>query len=118
MLLNQEVYYYTNDYEGIPQGLHECTVYDIREDGTANFKSEYHEVMGSCIRDSSNTWLIHNGNGYGVMDTTKESTPYLFFLMGNSVRIEDLPCDDEVRLMLALKYVFHMTSHNGMHWYS
>lgn len=49
--------------------------------------------------------LIHKEDGPAVLITRGDITQYRFVIHGVNVRIEDLPIDDEQKLLLKLKYV-------------
>ena len=46
--------------------------------------------------------IWHRENGPAVINYDQKCVR--FFLHGTSVKIEDLPCDDETKVLLALKY--------------
>jgi hypothetical protein len=62
-------------------------------------------------------WFFHRTDGPAISIPFNNERLYTFMLNGKNVKIEDLTCDDETKVMLCLKYTYIGLSENGYHRY-
>ncbi len=96
----------------------ELVEFVVLSDGTAVGKSDYESVY-LCKKMHDGKWVLHSETEPAL--TNKTSGAHYFFYDGINVTIEDLPIDNEMKLILKLKY--HVTSEfqadyeSGFVWY-
>lgn len=74
-------------------------------------------IMAHVIPEnkSRSAWFFHNENDPAIINHPHECVR--FFINGTSVKINDLKCDEETKVLLSLRHVYDGVTKAGYHSY-
>lgn len=70
-------------------------------------ESDYYHASSLHLKRFGNDYMPHHESDPAFITYNPGMIHYHFFNGGISCRIEDLPCDDETKCILILKYEYH-----------